>query len=1133
MKRLVIIIFALVFYACSDDMLTSGDFRQRTLISFTGQIVQENQTRANDYGFVTGDRMGIYIVDYEDGKPGAIHATDNRASNVLYTYDGDTYKWSAPVTLYYRDEQTPIDVYGYYPGQNYIGEPSAWSFSVETDQSTEAANGELGGYEQSDLLWGKVTGQKPTTETINVQYRHILAGVRVHLTKGTGMTDTEWEKLEKILLVENTQTGATVNLGTGTVTLSDDATVSPIRMLPQSDDLYRAIVIPQTLAANKQLISLTLDGQTYSHHLTTSMIYQAGKLHDFTLTVNKSDATGDYQIALAYDGITDWVNDESSHSFSTTAYVVVHCDSIGTLKECITEAGYDYQTIQNLKVTGYLTDSDFDLLRKEMSELKHLNLKDVNIKHVYHSYWTSNSNGSLVEYYMDDVFPANAFYGNKSIRSIVLPSSIKRIEGNAFREMQLMFSTLEIPEGVTVIEGNAFSYNDYNGVELILPNSLDSICAYAFCDCLYGCELQLSDNISYIGEYAFRKCSNFYGVFHVPSKLKSLVGCFDEVGSNGSFTGELEIPQGITELNASLCVSMAKRADVTLPAGIKKIERGWPDKGFASLHFNDDLEEIGNECFAWVKMPPGGIKLPDGLVKLGSRAFCENGLEGEIVIPEGCLTIGDDAFARNQLTSITLPSQLELIGNGVFLGSALLTQITIPKYVDWIGEGAFAECYALQTVVCLNPEPPTLGNNAFGVYFDKCVLEVPEASVEAYRHADGWKQFQNITAYHELAFNVPEITALDKGQTVEGIIRAEGAWTVSECPDWITVSPSSGSGKEELTVTVKSSTENREGKIVFDLTGKGYTTYTTVKQLVSDTYKEDATIVLQSATAGGTPIPLFLVGDGYNAEDIVSGQYIEDMKQQMEYLFSCEPYKSYRNYFTVSTAIAVSPESDINGRTRFNTESYAGSFYSDYDAIWQYALSYGTGITEEREGQTTIVVLLNTNQTCNTTQLSDNGRSITLMGKSTDSYPFDQRGFVLREVGGTAFGKLGPEHIFHFTFLKACVCPGCNQLSRYEWAKQKGWYENVSISGKLNEVPWKDLIFHDTYGKYVDIYEGGCGHARGVYRSENMSVMGDTFIPYFNAISRLSIVKRILTYSGEGYTFDKFVEKDVYEYPTE
>lgn len=1124
-----------VLLSCSENITDFREYNVGKEIDLSGQIHQENVTRANDYGFVTGDRMGIYVVDYQNGAAGTLGAFDNRAQNVLFTYDEDSYRWTSPTKLYWRDEQTPIDVYGYYPGINYIENPFAYKFEVQTDQSTEAINGDLAGYEQSDLLWGKASRVEPTAERIVVKYGHILAGVRVHLIKGEGMTDVEWEKLEKIVLVENTVRGAEVNLATGMV--SPDAkmeSLRSVRMAPQSDNYYRAVVIPQTVDAGKTLISITLDGQTYSHSLSTDMVYNAGKLHDFTLTVNKREAEGDYGIALAYDGISPWINDESSHNFTATAYVTVNCDEPGKLKECITKAGYDCQTIQNLKVIGCITTEDFTVMRDEMPKLTHLNLKEVRIAQALVGSYYDNG---WVEILNDDAIPASAFYGNKSIRSLALPDSLKRVGSNAFREMRLMYSTLEIPEGVTYIDAWGFAFNDYNGMELIIPYTVDSITEGAFYGCNYSCEFRLNDNIKYIGLEAFLGTANFHGVFHVPSNLKSLsAGAFREMGRDGSFTGEIEIPQGITEIPDRVFSSIAfkNRIGLKIPDGVRRIGNSAFPGRLSSLQFNNDLLELAQGAFQYVSIP-FPIELPNSLLSIGNACFMGCGIEGELVIPEKCLSIGNAAFSNNSITKLTLPSKLEYIAREAFCGNGMLTSVTIPRYVDLIDEYAFSDDGALQTVVCLNPEPPVLGNNAFnGVYFDKCILEVPEASVGVYRNADGWKQFKNITAYHELAFNIPEIITLDKGNTLTGIIRAEGAWEVAECPDWVTITPLSGTSDErkaELTVTVKpNSGYTREGQIVFRLKDKEYTTYTTVKQ-VSCEYKEDEQIVLQTASAGAPyEIPLFIIGDGYNAEDIASGEYMSDMREQMEHLFAIEPYKTYRNYFTVSTAIAVSPERGIDGLTRFNTGCY-GNFYGDYNAIWKYAQTYGKSISSAREGQSTIMVLLNTNQLCNVTQMEDNGRSISLMGKSTDSYPYTQREFVQREIGGVAFGKLGVESVNHFTFLKSCTCPGCSALSNYQRAKSLGWYENISISGKMNEVPWGHLIFDSRYSQYVDVYEGGYNHARGVYRSENQSIMGDVFIPYFNTISRQSIVRRILEYSGEGYTVEKFEANDKREYP--
>ena len=288
---------------------------------------------------------------------------------------------------------------------------------------------------------------------------------------------------------------------------------------------------------------------------------------------------------------------------------------------------------------------------------------------------------------------------------------------------------------------------------------------------------------------------------------------------------------------------------------------------------------------------------------------------------------------------------------------------------------------------------------------------------------------------------------------------------------------------------------------------------------------------LQTASKGSKAIPIFLVGEGYNAEDIASGLYLNDMKEQMEHIFSIEPMKSYREYFTVSTAIACSPESGIDGVRKFQSDDWR---VSENDLVLKYAQQYGVGI-KGNEGNSTILVLRNSICTgINGTTIYDRehrGLAISWMAKSNDVYPFDQKGFILRELVGTAFGKLAPEHVNHFTFMKACGCPGCNMTNQYEHYRSLGWWQNVSISGKLSELPWYHLIFDEKYAKYVDAYEGAMNHSRGAYRSENASVMGNQFIPYFNAISREILVKRIMEASGGTFDFNTWKQNDKIEIP--
>ena len=92
--------------------------------------------------------------------------------------------------MYWKDKHTPIDVYGYYP----FAAPESidsYQFEVQKDQSKPSADGEMGGYEASDFLWGKVADVAPTTRVIRLPLSHRMSNARVTLLQGSGFTAEE------------------------------------------------------------------------------------------------------------------------------------------------------------------------------------------------------------------------------------------------------------------------------------------------------------------------------------------------------------------------------------------------------------------------------------------------------------------------------------------------------------------------------------------------------------------------------------------------------------------------------------------------------------------------------------------------------------------------------------------------------------------------------------------------------------------------------------------------------------------------------------------------------------------------------------------------------------------------------
>lgn len=1115
---------AMLLTGCSDDFF--GDKTEQhdsNRIQLSGDIDQLAVTRVNDNGFCNGDVMGVYIVDYEGNKPGTLKVNGNRGDNVRHTFDEPNYKWNSAYDLFWKDKHTHIDVYGYYPFAN----PESiedYQFEVQKDQSKATENGEMGGYEASDFLWGKVSDVAPTTSVIRLPMAHRMSNARVTLIQGSGFAEGEWANLEKIVLTANVARKASINLSTGDIKTAG-AVENTMTIPSRTNDEWRTIVVPQTVAAGTTLFSITIGGVPYKFTKNEAFTYVSGKMMNFGIKVDKQTGSGAYKLTLVSESITPWENDLVSHDATTKEYIVIN-STPGGLKNAITAANKDYTQVRNLKITGQINAKDFYFMRDSMLRLSALNLKEVRIKG-----WGKNEEN---EENMDDQIPNSAFYfiqtvgGSNSLNRIVLPDTLKSIGSNAFYGCKYLSGSLIIPEGVTEIKRGAFNgCIGLNGI-LSLPSTLKKLGnrgeddmgdegtdyyggVFQNCRNLTG-NLILPDNLELIRGYCFSGCSGLYGELRLPAKLKRMGNC--AFSSCSGFTGSLSIPQGITALPSEAFHNCGFNGTLTLHNGITNIA----NDAFANCHFKGELH------------------LPKSLKVISENAFCNNDFSGTLTLPSTLTHIGSNAFAYNWrlMGILDIPQEVESIGENAFSNCKMLEGIIFPESMETIRQGAFNECYGINSIICKGTMPAHIESGAFdGVAKDNFTLEVPESAISQYQAAPGWCDFKRIAAHHELVCRPSVACALSTEHKQKLVINAEGEWEVASKPDWCEVSPASGNKKTEVTLTIKGMAKNadsRDGKVVFRLKDKDYTHECSVSQYGYE-YGEDEWITLQKATKGNNGgINIVLLGDGFNAKDIASGKYLNDIKQEVEYFFGIEPYKTYRDYFNVYTAIPLSTESGVGTvntirYNRFNTTFTGGvGLKADYDEVFNYALGAPT-VNKSNLNQTLIIMVPNSTDYGGICQMWEDGSAIAFCPQSTYGYPLDTRGVIQHEAGGHGFGKLGDEYIYHNAFIDFCDCTCCGHVFEFNAAKSFGWFDNLELTGKMHSVGWSHLIFDNRYSDIVDIYEGGYMHNRGVFRSEPNSCMNND-IPYYSTISRESIVKRIKAYAGETYSFEDFVKND-------
>ena len=290
MKKHLLIVSAMAVFALVGCSKNEGggnlDPEAKTPISISTTI-----TRATDTEFEDGDKIGLYVVNY-NGSAHEIAAEGNHVTNADFSFNGTA--WTPGEEIFWRDMVTHADFYAYYPFIETIADVNALPWAVATDQSDEAD------YWAGDFMWTKEADITPTTAAVPLQMKHILSNATVTVKGGTGFEeDVNLENANVELYFYGLKTAATIDLADGVVTPAGEATVVTPWKDVETTTTYRAMVIPQTIEAGKTLISVSVNNTVYPLVVEEGFTFEPSKKHNFTLTVNAS------KVNLSVE-IVDW-----------------------------------------------------------------------------------------------------------------------------------------------------------------------------------------------------------------------------------------------------------------------------------------------------------------------------------------------------------------------------------------------------------------------------------------------------------------------------------------------------------------------------------------------------------------------------------------------------------------------------------------------------------------------------------------------------------------------------------------------------------------------------------------------------------------------------------------------------------
>ena len=443
-----------------------------------------------------------------------------------------------------------------------------------------------------------------------------------------------------------------------------------------------------------------------------------------------------------------------------------------------------------------------------------------------------------------------AFGGCKSLKTIKIPSKVTAIPDRCF----VYCSSLEsvtIPEGVTTIGSYAFQSCKLNA--LTLPESLETIGSYAFSFCDLT-DLVIPEGVQTIDNYAFEY--NSLKNLTLPSTVTSIGG--SAFGNNNNLQSIIcnaatppTLGDNAFRSNISIKVPMASIVAYRQAEGWKNFTNYYGGEVVADgityrIDENGAMVAAAETSLTEANIP-SAVEFEGNqyaVTKINDKAFSDNTNLTAVTLPESVVTLGSDAFSGCQsLKTIKIPSKVTAIPDRCFVSCTSLESVIIPEGVTTVGLDAFYSCDLntltlpstitkiddgvfshnnnLRTITCNAVTPPMLGDNVF-YYSATSSVKVPLQSIAAYRQADGWKNISEYYVYEVISDGVTYriddkaayVRAVDK--TVSEICLAENvAFEGAQYPLY-KIADNAFAGNGSITLVTVPATVETIGSNAFD-----------------------------------------------------------------------------------------------------------------------------------------------------------------------------------------------------------------------------------------------------------------------------------------------------------------------------
>ncbi len=390
----------------------------------------------------------------------------------------------------------------------------------------------------------------------------------------------------------------------------------------------------------------------------------------------------------------------------------------------------------------------------------------------------------------------SAFAGCRSLRDVIIPNSVTTIDIAAFKGTNSL-SSITIGSGVTTIGHDAFkdsykylnlnytgdisswcsisfSSKDANPLsyasnfrinnesihDLVIPDSVTSIGAYAFYRCKSLSSITIPKSIRSIGSDAFNDCSSTLSIY-----------CFLPTAFNiTSTTFSKSTPIYVWEEKIETLKSIPNWQQMNLQPIVEFDYDGISYKRIG----NDSIELISKRGY-YAPDYTGDINIPSVIqpgdmdlyvTSIGASAFYNCSGLRSVTIPESVATISFSAFhGCTALTGITIPNSVTEMGESAFEGCTKMRTLHIGNGLTEFPSKAFAGCTGLLNLTVRAEMPPYLQTNTFQNVSRTLLVHVPCSAIGYYKAAYYWNEFTNYEESFLLDFLVRP-SAPEQGSTL-------------------------------------------------------------------------------------------------------------------------------------------------------------------------------------------------------------------------------------------------------------------------------------------------------------------------------------------------------------------------------